>query len=146
MKQTPDMNIAHRKLSLGPSLPEGPVAMEDGSVLVVEIQGKALVRVQPDGDKSIVAELSGGPNGAAIGPDGRCYICNNGGFQFHQVGSLSLPGIAPLDYSGGYIEAVDLKSGRSEVIYGTAATFSSAGRTTWFSISTAVSGSPIPAR
>ena len=112
------MNIPDRQLiCAGLRFPEGPVAMEDGSVLVVEIQGKALVRIQPNGDKSIVAELGGGPNGAAIGPDGRCYVCNNGGFQFHQVGAMSLPGIAPADYSGGYIEAVDLKTGRSEVLY-----------------------------
>ena len=25
--------------------------------------------------------LGGGPNGAAFGPDGKCYICNNGGWQ-----------------------------------------------------------------
>jgi gluconolactonase len=91
--------------------------MEDGSVLLVEIQGKTLARVRADGRKDVVAQLAGGPNGAAIGPDGRCYICNNGGFSFHQVGSMTLPGIAPTDYTGGWIEAVDLTSGASEVLY-----------------------------
>jgi gluconolactonase len=91
--------------------------MEDGSVLLVEIQGKTLARVLADGRKEVVAQLTGGPNGAAIGPDGRCYICNNGGFSFHQVGSMTLPGIAPADYAGGWIEAVDLTSGESEVLY-----------------------------
>ena len=91
--------------------------MEDGSVLLVEIQGKTLARVQADGRKEVVAQLTGGPNGAAIGPDGRCYICNNGGFSFHQVGSMTLPGIAPADYTGGWIEAVDLTSGACEVLY-----------------------------
>jgi gluconolactonase len=97
--------------------PEGPVAMEDGSVLLVEMRGKTLLRVWPGGGKHVVSELTGGPNGAAIGPDGRCYICNNGGFEFTEVGTTMLPGIAPQDYTGGWIEAVDLATGRSEVIY-----------------------------
>ena len=54
--------------------------MPDGSVVLVEIRGQRLTRVWPDGRKEIVAEIPGGPNGAAIGPDGKCYICNNGGF------------------------------------------------------------------
>ena len=106
-----------RIVTRGLRFPEGPVAMEDGSVLVVEMRGKTLVRVQSDGEKEVVAQFTGGPNGAAIGPDGRCYICNNGGFEFIQVGATSLPGFAPPDYSGGWIEAVDLATGRSEVIY-----------------------------
>jgi gluconolactonase len=106
-----------RTVATGLRFPEGPVAMADGSVLVVEIEGKALVRVLPDGTKTVVAELSGGPNGAAIGPDGRCYITNNGGFSFHKKNGKTLPGIAPPDYAGGWIEAVDLSTGRSEVLY-----------------------------
>ncbi|SVD26045.1 uncharacterized protein METZ01_LOCUS378899, partial [marine metagenome] len=58
-------------------LPEGPIAMNDGSVLVVEIKRGTLSRVHPDGQVDIVAHIGGGPNGAAIGPDGHCYICNN---------------------------------------------------------------------
>ena len=65
--------------------PEGPVAMPDGSVVLVEIRGRRLTRVWPDGRKEVVAEIPGGPNGAAIGPDGKCYICNNGGFGWIAV-------------------------------------------------------------
>lgn len=101
----------------GLRFPDGPVAMEDGSVLVVEIQGKALTRVTADGRKEVIAELGGGPNGAAIGPDGRCYVCNNGGFSFHEKDGLTLPGLAPDDYAGGWIDAVDLKTGAHEVLY-----------------------------
>lgn len=68
------MSLAGRTIvASGLRFPEGPIAMEDGSVLLVEIQGQTLVRVQPDGGKHVIAELKGGPNGAAIGPDGRCY-------------------------------------------------------------------------
>ena len=57
--------------------PDGPIAMDDGSVVVVEIARGRLTRVQPDGSLETIAEPGGGPNGAAIGPDGRCYSCNN---------------------------------------------------------------------
>jgi gluconolactonase len=97
--------------------PEGPIALPDGNLLVVEIRRKTLTRIAPDGRKDIVAELGGGPNGAAIGPDGRCYVCNNGGFEFREIDGRFLPGMAPADYVGGWIEAVDLVSGRSEVLY-----------------------------
>ncbi|MGE0799114.1 MAG: SMP-30/gluconolactonase/LRE family protein [Lautropia sp.] len=113
----PTTDAAHSIVATDLRFPEGPVAMKDGSVLVVEIEGKALVRVSSDGRRQVVAQLSGGPNGAAIGPDGRCYICNNGGFSFRRVGDLTLPGLAPADYTGGWIEAVDLATGASEVLY-----------------------------
>ena len=45
--------------------------MNDGSVILTEIKGKRLTRVTPDGKKTTVAETGGGPNGAAIGPDGK---------------------------------------------------------------------------
>ena len=64
--------------------PEGPVWLKDGSVLVVEIRRKTLTKVWPDGRVEVVANLGGGPNGAAIGPDGHCYVANNGGFSFGQ--------------------------------------------------------------
>jgi gluconolactonase len=71
-----------RVLATGLEFPEGPVAMPDGSVLLVEIRGQRLTRVWPSGRTEVVARIPGGPNGAAIGPDGKCYICNNGGFSW----------------------------------------------------------------
>jgi len=67
----------------------------------------------------VVAEPGGGPNGAAIGPDGRCYLCNNGGFDFaYEEGGVGMRPVAQAaDYSGGRIEAVDLKTGAVEVLY-----------------------------
>ena len=55
----------------GLQFPEGPVAMPDGSVILVEIKRQTLTRVSPGGGKQIIASLPGGPNGAALGPDGR---------------------------------------------------------------------------
>lgn len=101
----------------GLRFPEGPIALPDGSVLLVEIARGTLSRVV-DGEVSVVARLGGGPNGAAIGPDGRCYVCNNGGFKWIELpdGRL-LPGEEPENYSSGRIEAVDLETGQVEVLY-----------------------------
>jgi gluconolactonase len=97
--------------------PEGPVALPDGSVLVVEIAGGRLSRVTPDGTVSVVANLGGGPNGAAIGPDGKCYVCNNGGFEFPERNGRISPGLTAQDYTSGRIAKVDIHPGASEVLY-----------------------------
>jgi gluconolactonase len=98
--------------------------MNDGSVLVVEIKRGTLSRVHPDGQVDIVAHIGGGPNGAAIGPDGHCYICNNGGFKWHTSSNgLVFPGQQADDYSGGRIERVDLDSGKVEILYDDCAGF-----------------------
>ena len=68
-----------RVLATGLEFPEGPVAMPDGSVVLVEIRGQRLTRVHPDGRKDIVAHIPGGPNGAALGPDGRCMSATMAG-------------------------------------------------------------------
>ncbi len=98
--------------------PEGPVWLGDGSLLVVEIRRQTLTRIWLDGRKSIVAELGGGPNGAAIGPDGACYVCNNGGFDWdrNDEGAYVTAGAAS-DYSGGRIERVDIDTGEFSVLY-----------------------------
>ena len=99
-----------RTLAEGLGFPEGPVALAAGSVLLVEIFAGTLTRVSPDGTKMIVARPGGGPNGAALGPDGKCYICNNGGFRWHIEGSHRRPLMQADDYSGGRIERIDLET------------------------------------
>jgi len=101
----------------GLQFPEGPIALPDGDILLVEIARGTLSRVHPDGRVDVVAETGGGPNGAAIGPDGACYICNNGGFRWHRKNGLTLPGYQAEDYTGGRIERVDLTTGEVEVLY-----------------------------
>lgn len=97
--------------------PEGPVSMDDGSVLLVEIARGTLTRVSADGAVDVVAELGGGPNGAAVGPDGKIYICNNGGFVWSEVNGLMVPGDQAADYTGGKIQRVDPGTGEVETLY-----------------------------
>lgn len=101
----------------GLKFPEGPIAMSDGSVILVEIARGTLTRVLPSGETEVVAQLGGGPNGAAMGPDGAIYVCNNGGFTWIEVGDLLIPGDEAPDYSGGRIERVDLETGKVTTLY-----------------------------
>ncbi len=112
------MKLNYREVTRGLRFPEGPIAMADGSVLVVEIEGARLTRVLTDGSKVTIADLSGGPNGAAIGPDGKCYVCNNGGFNWitEPDGFLRPHGRAD-NYEKGGIQRVDLESGAVEWLY-----------------------------
>ena len=107
-----------REMATGLQFPEGPVAMADGSVLLVEIARGTLSRVTPDGRVQVVANLGGGPNGAAIGPDGAVYVCNNGGFRWAtEIDGTHRPIGQADDYSGGRIERVDLATGRFERLF-----------------------------
>ena len=91
--------------------------MPDGSCLVVEIAAGCLSRIDASGAKRVIAQTGGGPNGAAIGPDGRCYICNNGGMTFAERDGQLFPLPASAAAGDGWIEAVDLHSGRIERLY-----------------------------
>ncbi len=102
----------------GLRFPEGPIAMADGSIILTEIEGQVLTRVAPDGKKTVVAETGGGPNGAAIGPDGKIYVTNNGGsFQWIKQNGLTIPGPTPPEHKGGSIQRVDIASGKVETVY-----------------------------
>lgn len=108
-----DMEI----IAEGLEFPEGPVMMEDGSIIIVEIHAGRITRVQRDGRRETVATPGGGPNGAAIGPDGALYVCNNGGFTWGRMGELLIPGGAAPDYETGRIERIDLSTGTVERLY-----------------------------
>jgi gluconolactonase len=105
-------------LAEGLLFPEGPIAMGDGSIVLVEVARGTLTRVWL-GRTEVIAELGGGPNGAALGPDGAVYVCNNGGFEWREVHGLLVPLRAAADYTTGRIERVDLATGRFERIYQT---------------------------
>lgn len=103
----------------GLGFPEGPVVMPDGSIIIVEIRRGCISRLWGEGRREVIATPGGGPNGLAIGPDGALYCCNNGGFEYHDVAGLVVPGNCPGDYSGGRIERIDLSTGRVERLYDT---------------------------
>lgn len=107
----------YHEIASGLQFPEGPIWCSDGTILLVEIKRGTLTRVHPDGRSEVVAECGGGPNGAAVGPDGAVYVCNNGGFEWHQIGDILLPGNQPADYTGGSIQRVDVASGKVETLY-----------------------------
>jgi gluconolactonase len=89
----------------GLAFPEGPVVMDDGSVILVEIHAKQVTRCW-SGRTEVVATPGGGPNGAAIGPDGALYVCNSGG-----MGHDGSP------TEQGRIERIDLATGKAEWLY-----------------------------
>ncbi|MFZ9312979.1 MAG: SMP-30/gluconolactonase/LRE family protein [Burkholderiaceae bacterium] len=105
-----------REVTSGLSFPEGPIALDDGSVLLVEIASGFLTRITRSGRIQRLLHLGGGPNGAALGPDGAVYVCNNGGmdFSFSPDGVTRRPGGQPRSYSGGRLERVDLARLRVE--------------------------------
>ena len=118
----------HRVVADGLRFPEGPVALADGTVLFVEVQGGTLSRVPATGGPvEVVAELCpggyGGANGAAIGPDGAVYVCNNGGFFWGEMNGRLMPinmatgTNVPPGFTGGWIDRVDLTTGTHQVLY-----------------------------
>ncbi len=108
-----------REIASGLRFPEGPVALEDGSILLTEIERRTLTRVDPDGKVDVVAECGGGPNGAAIGPDGHVYVTNNGGsFTYVESDGMLFPLSQPQEsWRGGSIQRVNPESGSVEVLY-----------------------------
>lgn len=107
------------EIATGLRFPEGPIAMPDGTVILVEMFGPRLTRVHPDGTTETIAEIPGGPNGAAIGPDGSVFLCNNGGaFTPADVMGMTFPGpFDPAAYLGGRIQRVDIKTGEVTDLY-----------------------------
>jgi gluconolactonase len=105
-------------LAEGLLIPEGPVALPDGSLVIVEVGCGLVHRIGADGRREILAETGGGPNGAALGADGRLYLCNNGGGYACAMtdGRLSVRTDMAL-YVGGSIQRVDLHTGAVETLF-----------------------------
>ena len=99
-------------IATGLEFPEGPVWNKDGSVYVTEIRAGQIRRIAADGTTSVFAKTGGGPNGAALGPDGALYVTNNGGFNWNS----GMPVGPALDYEGGRIERID-KNGTIQRLY-----------------------------
>ncbi len=104
-------------IASGLRFPEGPVAMPDGSIILTEIESGYITRIALDGSKSKIAETGGGPNGLALGPDGKLYCCNNGGFEWQDENDFLVPHGIAKDYSGGSIQRIDIETGAVETLY-----------------------------
>lgn len=114
-------NTKTKIITKGLEYPESPVYCEDGSVLLVEVKGEKLTRVLPNGDKETVANIKGGPNGVAIGPDedgvSQAYVLNSGGFEWSQFPpppaepQIWVSGLQPESYIGGRVQKVSLDNG-----------------------------------
>lgn len=100
----------------GLGFPEGPVILDDGSVLVVDIEHGTVLRVR-DGNSAVVSSPGGGPNGLAMRDHRTGVIANNGGFLWTQVNGVSIPidhathTNEPPGFTGGWMEEVDLAEG-----------------------------------
>jgi gluconolactonase len=122
----PYARLTPRCIAKGLEFPEGPVALPDGDVVVTEIRGGRLTRIAADGTCSTLAETGGGPNGAALGPDGALYVCNNGGSRWARrpwpypdpdAIELLLPAGEAEDGPGPCVQRVSLGSGEVECLY-----------------------------
>ena len=63
------------------AFPEEPRVMPDLdriSIVVEILAAGRVTRLWGEGRKEVVAMTGGGPNGAALGPDGAIYVCNSG--------------------------------------------------------------------
>lgn len=106
------------EVASGLEFPEGPIALSDGSILVVELKRGTLTWLEADGSIRNRFDLGGAPNGAAFGPDGQVYITNNGGcFEWIDMGGLTAPGPVPESWTGGQIQRVDIDTGEVETLY-----------------------------
>jgi gluconolactonase len=98
--------------------PEGPLVLPDGSVLVVEIATGQVSRCSRTGGSEVVAVTGGGPNGAALGPDGHAYVCNSGGGKWHRDATGRHVAHALADgYVSGWIDRINLETGAVERLY-----------------------------
>ena len=121
------MTLKQTDIASGLQFPEGPIVMDDGSIVIVEIAGPRLTRILVDGTVEVIAEWddpeSAGPNGAAVGPDGHIYVCNNGGFVWSEINGMQFPmdretgANQSNSYISGSIDRVDLATGEIVSIY-----------------------------
>jgi gluconolactonase len=103
-------------LATGLRFPEAPLPMANGDIWFVEVEGGNLACLKTDGSMTRV-HLGGGPNGLALGPNGKIYIANNGGFAWIDMGGILVPSHQAEDYAGGRIETYDPVTGTTETLY-----------------------------
>lgn len=70
----------------------------------------------PKGRLEIIAELGGGPNGAAVGPDGVIFVTNNGGPEWITDAQGNTLALSPAT-GGGSIQVVEPRTGKWWTLY-----------------------------
>jgi gluconolactonase len=110
-------DLQYTIMAEGLAFPEGPIACDDGTVLVVETAAGRVTRIHPDGRKQTFADTGGGPNGIAFGPDGAVYCCNNGGALWRNIDGVNLPAGPLPGTKGGYIQRIEPRTGKVEMLY-----------------------------
>ena len=75
------MIMDNRRLCTGLDMPEGPVALPDGKLALVEMghARKSLTIVSPDGSRNLLCRHGGDPNGLAIDGDGCFWMAGGPG-------------------------------------------------------------------
>lgn len=100
--------------------PEGrPIWLDDGSLLLIELQRGTLTQVFPDGHRRAVAHLGGGgdPHASAVGPNGEVYLTRHcrGCLQEQDEGPSEVQ-----EHRTGTIERVDVQTGEVATLYSSA--------------------------
>ena len=123
MKVTVHDPLHFEVLDTGLGFTEGPVIADDGAVLIVDIDGGRVLRLD-GGETTVVATPGGGPNGMALETPTTAIVANNGGFLWSDLEDGTRIPIdrsthtnEPLGFSGGWIERVDLTSGAVTVLH-----------------------------
>jgi gluconolactonase len=106
-----------REITTGLRFPEGPVAMPDGSVILVEMLGKRLTRVQPDGSKETIAEIAGGPTARRSAGRARVPLQQRRCFTPLELGEWLLPVRSIRVSTSAADPTVDLSSGTVTDLY-----------------------------
>jgi gluconolactonase len=78
-------------ITSGLRFPEGPSYLGDGAVMVAEMKGEAISRVDADGTLTVLGDCGGAPNGSAAGANGEYYVANNGGLSAEGMGYWHAP-------------------------------------------------------
>lgn len=99
-------------LATGLAFPEGPVALPDGSVAVVQMAADLVTVLSPGGTRCDL-DCPGGPNGMALDDDGQhAVVCLNGGLSFTRTADdRLLPGRATDADARGGIARISLTTG-----------------------------------
>ena len=91
-------------LASGLQFPEGPAVAASGELFVTEIAGQRISRIAGNGTVDTFSITGGGPNGAAFGPNGDLFVCNNGGRWPTDVPSTSSADNP--EYGRGFIQRI----------------------------------------